>query len=242
MSNRRSLLFTNRPDYAQALAFDQLHNLMQNGQAFDGFREGPINFAPTFKYDVLRILKRSKTKGSRHRRKPDTQKNRSLSEVEKPAGDAEDAEEEERASLASSVWTSVHSKSLIDPDDSDLFVNSQSQVSNMSHKIRIAAAAHKAKRTCMALLSPSTTPSTTASRYRKSGFSTKSLVTSTTPPLPKVVSPETENNSPSRPLGPVRTTSTKSTAQNGDEETDDDDKGVYNSFRVPSWCVLMNGT
>jgi hypothetical protein len=50
-----------RQEYAQALAFDQLYNIMRNGQAFVGFAEAPINFPPTFKYDVLRTL--------RHRRK-----------------------------------------------------------------------------------------------------------------------------------------------------------------------------
>ncbi|KAI0029113.1 hypothetical protein K488DRAFT_89071 [Vararia minispora EC-137] len=50
-----------RGEFAQALAFDQLYNIMRNGQAFVGFAEATINFPPTFKYDVLRTL--------RHRRK-----------------------------------------------------------------------------------------------------------------------------------------------------------------------------
>ena len=48
--------------YDQALAFDQLRCLMEQGQAFVGFREGNINFPPTFKYDVFRSLKRDKSK------------------------------------------------------------------------------------------------------------------------------------------------------------------------------------
>jgi hypothetical protein len=39
---------------------------MRNGQAFVGFREAPINFPPTFKYDVLRTIKH-KHKGSKRR-------------------------------------------------------------------------------------------------------------------------------------------------------------------------------
>ena len=39
---------------------------MRNGQAFVGFREAPINFPPTFKYDVLRTIKH-KRKGSKRR-------------------------------------------------------------------------------------------------------------------------------------------------------------------------------
>ncbi|KAH9958573.1 hypothetical protein BC827DRAFT_1218921 [Russula dissimulans] len=54
-----------RREYAQALAFDQLYNIMRNGQAFVGFREAPINFPPTFKYDVLRTI-RHKRKRSKH--------------------------------------------------------------------------------------------------------------------------------------------------------------------------------
>lgn len=49
-------------EYQQALAFDQLYNLMRNGQAFVGFREAAINFPPTFKYDVLRTLKSKRSK------------------------------------------------------------------------------------------------------------------------------------------------------------------------------------
>ena len=47
-------------EYAQALAFDQLRKIMEAGQAFIGFQEGRIDFPPTFKYDVLRTVKRSK--------------------------------------------------------------------------------------------------------------------------------------------------------------------------------------
>jgi len=54
-----------RRDYAQALGFDQLRNLMQHGDAFVGFSEADINFPPTFKYDVMRTLKRLKPKSTR---------------------------------------------------------------------------------------------------------------------------------------------------------------------------------
>ncbi|EAU85326.2 hypothetical protein CC1G_07596 [Coprinopsis cinerea okayama7 len=53
-----------RQDYAQALTFDQLLKLMNAGaKEFAGFKEAPINFPPTFKYDVLRTLKRPKQTG-----------------------------------------------------------------------------------------------------------------------------------------------------------------------------------
>ncbi|KIM27535.1 hypothetical protein M408DRAFT_329976 [Serendipita vermifera MAFF 305830] len=65
-------------NYAQALEFDQLRKVM-NGlgtHVFTGFKEAPINFAPTFKYDVLQTLRGSK--GKRRGKKS----RRALSEVE----------------------------------------------------------------------------------------------------------------------------------------------------------------
>ncbi|THH05460.1 hypothetical protein EW146_g9897 [Bondarzewia mesenterica] len=52
-------------EYAEALAFDQLYNIMCNGQAFVGFYEVPINFPPTFQYDILRTLKHKRKSGSK---------------------------------------------------------------------------------------------------------------------------------------------------------------------------------
>jgi hypothetical protein len=54
-----------RRDYAQALGFDQLRRLMQEGDAFAGFNEADIKFPPTFKYDVMRTLRRPRTKSAR---------------------------------------------------------------------------------------------------------------------------------------------------------------------------------
>jgi hypothetical protein len=42
-------------------AFDQLYNIVQNKQAFVGFRETAIDFPPTFKYDVLRTIRQTQT-------------------------------------------------------------------------------------------------------------------------------------------------------------------------------------
>lgn len=50
-----------RKEYAQALEFDQLRNAMIRGEVFDGFSEAPIDFAPTFKYDVWRSAKRTRS-------------------------------------------------------------------------------------------------------------------------------------------------------------------------------------
>ncbi|PCH42639.1 DNase I-like protein [Wolfiporia cocos MD-104 SS10] len=54
-----------RKEYGKALAFDQLREVMQKGDdTFSGFREAPITFPPTFKYDVLRTIKHSKRRKS----------------------------------------------------------------------------------------------------------------------------------------------------------------------------------
>ncbi len=43
--------------YDQALAFDQLGKVLKEGDSFKGFKEAPIHFPPTYKYDVLKTLK-----------------------------------------------------------------------------------------------------------------------------------------------------------------------------------------
>ncbi|KAJ1032719.1 hypothetical protein NDA16_000741 [Ustilago loliicola] len=48
--------------YDQALAFDQLGKVLKEGDAFKGFEEAPINFPPTYKYDVLKTLKIKRNK------------------------------------------------------------------------------------------------------------------------------------------------------------------------------------
>lgn len=65
LQSNNSLTTLSLPEYEQALAFDQLYNLMRNGQAFVGFHEAPIHFPPTFKYDVLRTLKSKRKRPKR---------------------------------------------------------------------------------------------------------------------------------------------------------------------------------
>lgn len=59
-------------EYAQALAFDQLSKVMKEGTALSGFAEAPIDFPPTFKYDVLPSLKRRKTHSRSYKYFPKT--------------------------------------------------------------------------------------------------------------------------------------------------------------------------
>lgn len=254
-------------EYEQALAFDQLRNLMRNGLAFVGFKEGPINFAPTFKYDVLRTLKRAKTKSYRphwkHRADRIVNPLQELDEPERDEddeGEGEEDEEGEGASLASSNWTSVRSK-ITDMDDEDVFSDQPSSHANafphLTHRVSISAAAHKAKTKWKALVSPPSGPSTPSlakwlkpksntvdggvAAYFHDQVSNISMDRSSTPePIRKSLSPEPGAYGL---LRLPRATSTKSVQQSGDDDTDDDDKGVYDSSakkRVPSWYVSLS--
>ncbi|KAF7330418.1 Inositol polyphosphate 5-phosphatase [Mycena venus] len=155
-----------RQDYAQALAFDQLRNLMQSGKAFVGFNEAPIDFPPTFKYDVLRTIKSKRKSRWRTQEEPA----RRLTEVDEhvdeqdPEDDGEESDKEgegeaEAISLSSSVYTSMHSRHGTDGDD-DYFNPSPSSnaISNFSSpgsRISVSAAAlNKAKTKWLSLLSP----------------------------------------------------------------------------------------
>ena len=118
---------------------------MGTGDAFAGFNEARISFPPTFKYDVLRSLKRTRTKSLRHPPTTPiviTPHDKMLSEVaetereqdqtvadedhgsqpDKNAFEELDQEQEQDAvSVASTAWTSVRSRRTVDqdPDDDD---------------------------------------------------------------------------------------------------------------------------
>ncbi|KAH8094443.1 DNase I-like protein [Cristinia sonorae] len=122
-----------RKEYQQALAFDQLRKVMENGEAFGGFKEGNIDFPPTFKYDVLRTIKRNSKHSTRRPARAvlsDPLHEKILSEIEEQERDehealirAEECEDEEEGgeatSIVSSVWTSVHSRYTVDADDQE---------------------------------------------------------------------------------------------------------------------------
>ncbi|KAG8999198.1 hypothetical protein FRB94_006387 [Tulasnella sp. JGI-2019a] len=116
-----------RKDYATALQFDQLKEVMQNDTVFDRFEEAPINFDPTFKYDVLQTLKKHRSvrkaiqdRAARHIRR--TKRAAGLVEEAEEGEESdsssseEDLEGQDGKSVSSSVWTGVQSHHTGDGD------------------------------------------------------------------------------------------------------------------------------
>lgn len=115
-------------EYDQALSFDQLRRLMKDGQAFIGFNEAPIKFPPTFKYDVMKGVRRDKTPhGSVHRGirrwiSPASYQN--FTEVQEIDRYGEgSADMDDAASFDSTVMTAVSSRSrgtsVGDPEEAE---------------------------------------------------------------------------------------------------------------------------
>src|SRR5258705_355696 len=118
-------------EYAQALEFDQLNAIMKKGAFFDGFREGLINFPPTFKYDVSRPAKRRK------RSRPEDQSPLPLAgdlQAEMAEDDVDEATD--IISIASSV-TTVNSRGISESglvDDYFRAVPSSSTIASSNSK------------------------------------------------------------------------------------------------------------
>ncbi|PVG04227.1 DNase I-like protein [Serendipita vermifera] len=117
-----------RKEYAKAQEWDQLRKIMKSlgTNVFTGFQEPPIDFPPTFKYDVLRTLK-----GSKRVRKDARARGKILSEVEEvtqletdslamdinPKENASAIAEDDDSSSTSSASISMQSRSAVDNDD-----------------------------------------------------------------------------------------------------------------------------
>ncbi|KAG8970259.1 hypothetical protein FRC03_010449 [Tulasnella sp. 419] len=124
--------------FHDAIKFDQLHRIMENGDGFHGFSEAVINFPPTFKYDIMRTLKRHRSvraaitdKARKHVRRPKTGEaltDEVISEaVEQDDGvvdiesssDSDNGEAGDAVSMASSAWTSHRSRVTTDGSDAE---------------------------------------------------------------------------------------------------------------------------
>ncbi|KAG5651927.1 hypothetical protein H0H81_006908 [Sphagnurus paluster] len=245
-----------RKEYAQALEFDQLTNLMRAGTAFVGFQEAKIDFPPTFKYDVLRTLKRAKRRGSRLDRKkhPDERSHRlteveeqQLEQLEKEEAE-EDGEGEEGASMASSMWNSAHSRGTDrDLDEDEFYTSPSSQTIVTPTSKAPAAVLQRAKSKWISILQKSKY-NAKVSESGKSPMAQSSIDIS----LSSLPIPVTPNGPPSldgldrghlRPPPMILLNATNSSLPPSDEEEEINDdnieKGVYDSShkkRVPSWC------
>lgn len=228
---------------------------MEEGTAFSGFREAPINFPPTFKYDVFR---RSKSRAIRGHSIRGAERDRETIDVETEAagttGDDEDPEEEgEALSLASSTWHSLQSKPMTEGDDEHYFATSVSSPAlNEAGRAALANAAHKAKTRWRALVAPSPSPPVTPVRkwLRKqslmdvpvisreppsSSIASVNMMAPETPKMTALLDPHDRAYLTPRPGS--RSMSVKSVPIN-DASEEDGGNAVYDSSakqRVPSW-------
>ncbi|KAF7424338.1 hypothetical protein PC9H_009645 [Pleurotus ostreatus] len=256
-------------DYANALAFDQLRQLLETKQSFVGFNEANIDFPPTFKYDVLRTLKRPKHKSKKI--SYSTSAIPMLSEVEERYLERERPRQEDRedardrASIASSAYTSIHTRrgSDVDDEDEDQCDASTSSPTRLrfGRRVSLHIAAHKVKEQWLALLA-----SPRAHRPAMGDKPLKSPSLQPRPPAPPIA--DALSTSVSLPIGSInisvgsvpeersqstlarksllqppemtRMLSARSSRNDMEEDSgDEEDKGVYDSShkkRVPSWC------
>ena len=148
-----------RSDYAQALGFDQLRNIMQHGDAFVGFNEADIDFPPTFKYDVMRTLKRLKPRSTRSAKRDSALAENPLMEEPEVHVDDVDAEVEngdgygdndDAGSTTSSNTASLNYRLLSErePVEGDYFSRThalRASTGNLVQKVKTMAAAQKVK-------------------------------------------------------------------------------------------------
>ncbi|KAI0701222.1 hypothetical protein BC835DRAFT_1411617 [Cytidiella melzeri] len=163
-------------DYAQALAFDQLRKVMQTNSAFAGFEEGPIDFPPTFKYDVprSRLRKKLSQRVSKKISEYGQLHEKLLNEIEEKVHEntQDDTDEEpeadgEAVSLASTVWT-TNTRHTADGDDQEegdeYFANTTQRVNagttNIVNEAKVlsSAAAHRAKAKWISLIAKPHSP------------------------------------------------------------------------------------
>ncbi|KAI0346200.1 DNase I-like protein [Trametopsis cervina] len=166
-----------RREYGQALAFDQLRKVMGTHSAFAGFEEAPIDFPPTFKYDVLRS-KRSKRASKRisksplegpqlHEKRPNEIEEK-LHEQDDDDSDDEPEADGEATSMASTAWT-LQTRYTTDGEDKDVEVEEYfPSVPNRANpgtpriiddaKVLSSTAVHKAKAKWISLISKPNSP------------------------------------------------------------------------------------
>ncbi|KAI9512954.1 hypothetical protein F5148DRAFT_560300 [Russula earlei] len=216
-----------RREYAQALAFDQLYNIMRNGQAFVGFREAPIDFPPTFKYDVLRTIrhKRKRSKHTQaateaaipHRQEPPEADEQPEPErrLDDPHSDvsSDDGTNGELSSIISSVATTLSQPDQVSDEDDDSGAESDYLRRRMAYpqhsgglvKRISMSAAQRAKSKLVELITAPSSPRIIRSRSRRGK-----------PPTPHIgASDKSPRSIPTTPLLGLRATSSTDNSTDG---------------------------
>ncbi len=229
-------------EYVQALHFDQLKKLMQEGKAFVGFEEGLINFPPTFKYDVLRTLKRPKRSSSRQGQNYQTDSPIFTSQEYLSQEKVEEDRDDDVISIASTL---SRSSSLNSGGEQGEIIGITITPPEVVHTNQTSSkAAQKAKKRWLSLLSTRLSPYRSKSspdtpilnNIRKSLEETQRL---NKPKPPTPVQRHSLDTGGSRSLQPpaILVNSTKTSIQSDDQSLDPV-RGVYDSShkqRVPSW-------
>lgn len=237
---------------------------MGPGGAFDGFEEGPIDFPPTFKYDVVRLHKHSKRNKTKQIPQEVSTENLLDSNTPEPVHDDDDDLEQEPemdgVSLMSSMMTSTPSRFTMDdytePDDEDGSLMPQKSAmssGNVADKMWAATAAHKAKTKWKNFLAAAVPHSAVQKQSKRRSLGESLASKSKTADANRIGGTE---SSPT-PLEStvdghaVHRSSPSAKSEEGnplgspapDQDVgtiDPEDKGVYDSSpkqRVPSWSV-----
>ncbi|KAF9554007.1 hypothetical protein CPC08DRAFT_207577 [Agrocybe pediades] len=226
-----------REDYAQAFHFDQLNNLMKQEKFIPGFHEAGINFPPTFKYDVSRPSRRTRSLNSKEILEGDRAEPNNGIDEQDPETETCD---EDALSLASSTSPSVVIKlnpTYTAPSPARTpSMPSPAQTSKMS-------TAEKRRPKWMSLLSPSfvSSPNKLLKGKGPSAWSLSSPLPSPAPSSPIVNLFSSNDARRKNILRPPPIILIKSGEQERHSLSDGvlPEKGVYDSShkkRVPSWC------
>ena len=224
---------------------------MEKQEAFVGFKEARINFPPTFKYDVMRTLKRKQTK-EQPWKPPLDRPTRLILEAEHEELE-DDGLDDEAASVVSSFLTSNSRPDTSGDEEYVQILPPAHSVRTPGGRVSFAIAAGKAKAKWLELLSP-----TSPRNFFKLGSPRTPRTPLNRPQTPKPLTPNGSQSfyfarpqTSTRPSSPMpdaeRLSFTSSSPSGGTTpakqeqrtgERDANDRGVYDSShkqRVPSW-------
>ena len=240
------IFFSTFQEFTQALEFDQLRKVMKEGTEFLGFHEAPINFPPTFKYDVAPHSKYTKGHTSKSMRLQQRagDKSTTLTDLEERAlEELENGEANETASMVSSTSTSVKSKVWDRESDGECVPSpSTPTMATSGSKASVASAStRKAKLKWLTLLSPSLSSPTALFRPKHQHASTPLSSLGDFPSPRNYRKHSLQGKSRHDTRSPVILVDASGPNTNNDGTPILEERGVYDSSnkrRVPSWCVL----